>query len=205
MRWIVGLSLKFRFLVVAVAASLSFFGVQQFKDTPVDVFPEFAPPKVEIHTLAIGLAPTEVESLITVPLEQALNGVPGVDEIRSKSVEQLSQIVLLFEQGTDLLEARQLVQERIATVLPTLPKWAAPPVLLQPMSATSRVLKIGVSSTDPNLDMMDLSMTAYWKIRTRLLQVPGVANVPIWGERLEMLQVQADPARLRKFDVTLER
>ena len=87
MRWIVGMSLKFRFIVVALATALLFFGVQRVDDSPVDVFPEFAPPKVEIHTVAIGLAPTEVESLITVPLEQALNGVPGMKEIRSKSVE----------------------------------------------------------------------------------------------------------------------
>jgi len=204
MRWIVSTSLGFRYVVVAMAAALVFFGVQRVGDSPVDVFPEFAPPKVEIHTIAIGLAPTEVESLITVPLEQALNGVPGVAEIRSKSVEQLSQIVLLFEKGTDLLEARQLVQERIASVTPTLPTWAAPPVMLQPMSATSRVLKIGLSSTDPSIDLMDLSMTAYWKIRARLLRVPGVANVPIWGERLDMLQVQADPARMAKQNVTLD-
>jgi CzcA family heavy metal efflux pump len=204
MRWIVGSSLRFRYLVVAMAAALLFFGVQRVGDSPVDVFPEFAPPKVEIHTVAIGLAPTEVESLITVPLEQALNGVPGVAEIRSKSVEQLSQIVLLFEEGTDLLESRQLVQERIATVTPTLPTWAAPPVMLQPMSATSRVLKIGLSSSDPSIDHMDLSMTAYWKIRSRLLRVPGVANVPIWGERLDMLQVQADPARMASQKVTLD-
>jgi len=137
-------------------------------------------------------------------LEQALNGLPGVSEIRSKSVEQLSQIVLLFEQGTDLLEARQLVQERIASVTPTLPTWAAPPIMLQPMSATSRVMKIGLSSNDPSIDLMDLSMTAYWKIRARLLRVPGVANVPIWGERLDMLQVQADPARMAKQNVTLD-
>jgi CzcA family heavy metal efflux pump len=204
MRWIVGMSLKFRFIVVALATALLFFGIQRVDDSPVDVFPEFAPPKVEIHTVAIGLAPTEVESLITVPLEQALNGIPGMKEIRSKSVEQLSQIVLLFDMGTDLLEARQLVQERIATVTPTLPTWAAPPVMLQPLSATSRVLKIGLSSTDPDIDMMDLSMTAYWKVRSRLLRVPGVANVPIWGERLDMLQVQADQTRMTKEKVTLE-
>jgi Cu/Ag efflux pump CusA len=204
MRWIVGSSLKFRFIVVALAAFLIFFGVQQIGNTAVDVFPEFAPPKVEVHTVAIGLGPTEVEELITTPMEQSFNGIPGVETIRSRSVEQLSQIVLLFEQGTDLLEARQLVAERIATITPTLPTWAAPPVMLQPLSATSRVLKIGLSSTDPNLDMMDLSMTTYWKIRARLLRVPGVANVPIWGERLEMLQVQADPERLAAHKVTLE-
>ena len=204
MRWIVGLSLKFRFIVVALTAFLMFFGVQQLGDTAVDVFPEFAPPKVEIHTVAVGLAPTEVEELITVPLEQSFNAIPGVSTIRSRSVEQLSQIVLLFDQGTDLLEARQLVAERIATVTPTLPTWAAPPVMLQPLSATSRVMKIGLTSADPQLDLMDLSMTAYWKIRARLLRVPGVANVPIWGERLEMLQVQADPRRLSEQQVTLE-
>jgi CzcA family heavy metal efflux pump len=204
MRWIVGLSLKFRFIVVALTAFLMFFGVQQLDETAVDVFPEFAPPKVEIHTVAVGLAPTEVEELITVPLEQSFNAIPDVATIRSRSVEQLSQIVLLFDQGTDLLDARQLVAERIATVTPTLPSWAAPPVMLQPLSATSRVMKIGLSTTDPQLDLMDLSMTAYWKIRARLLRVPGVANVPIWGERLEMLQVQADPRRLAEQRVTLE-
>jgi CzcA family heavy metal efflux pump len=204
MRWIVGLSLKFRFIVVALTAFLMFFGVQQLGDTAVDVFPEFAPPKVEIHTVAVGLAPTEVEELITVPLEQSFNAIPGVATIRSRSVEQLSQIVLLFDEGTDLLDARQLVAERIATVTPTLPSWAAPPVMLQPLSATSRVMKIGLSTTDPQLDLMDLSMTAYWKIRARLLRVPGVANVPIWGERLEMLQVQADPRRLAEQQVRLE-
>src|SRR5918992_2374952 len=204
MRWVVGASLKFRFIVVALTAFLMLFGVQQLGNTPVDVFPEFAPPKVEVHTVAIGLGPTEVEELITTPMEQSFNGIPGVETIRSRSVQQLSQIVLLFEQGTDLLEARQLVAERIATITSRLPSWAAPPVMLQPLSATSRVLKIGLSSTDPNLDMMDLSMTAYWKIRARLLRVPGVANVPIWGERLEMLQVQVDRERLAAQKVTLE-
>ena len=204
MRWIVASSLKFRFIIVALTAFLMFFGVQQVGNTAVDVFPEFAPPKVEVHTVAIGLAPTEVEELITVPLEQSFNAIPGVNTIRSRSVEQLSQVVLLFDRGTDLLEARQLVSERIATVTPHLPTWAAPPVMLQPLSATSRVLKIGLSSTDPQIDMMDLSMTAYWKIRSRLLRVPGVANVPIWGERLDMLQVQADPERLARQKVTLE-
>jgi CzcA family heavy metal efflux pump len=204
MRWIVGSSLKLRFLVVALSAFMMFFGVQQVGNTAVDVFPEFAPPKVEVHTIAIGLAPTEVEELITVPLEQSFNAIPGVATIRSRSVEQLSQVVLLFDQGTDILEARQLVSERIAQVTPILPTWAAPPVMLQPLSATSRVLKIGLSSSDPQIDMMDLSMTAYWKIRSRLLRVPGVANIPIWGERLDMLQVQADPKRLAEQKVTLE-
>jgi CzcA family heavy metal efflux pump len=204
LRWIVGYSLKFRYLVVALAAGMMFFGVQQLQHTEVDVFPEFAPPKVEIQTPSLGLSAAEVESLVTIPLEHNLNGVPGLDVIRSKSVEQLSSIELIFKPGTDLLEARQLVQERIAMVTPTLPTWSSPPFMIQPLSATSRVMKIGLVSRDPNIDLMDLSMTAYWKIRARLLRVPGVANVPIWGERLEMLQVQADPDKMRQRNVTLD-
>jgi CzcA family heavy metal efflux pump len=204
LRWVVGTSLRFRFIVMAGAGALIFFGTLQLRHTQVDVFPEFAPPRVEVQTPSLGLSATEVESLVTVPLEQALAGIPGLDEVRSKSVEQLSSIVLIFDRDTDLLAARQLVVERIATVLPQLPTWASPPFLIQPLSSTSRVLKVGVTSTDPEVDLMDLSMTAYWNIRTRLLRVPGVANVPIWGERLEMLQVQVDPERLREFDIPLE-
>jgi CzcA family heavy metal efflux pump len=179
-----------------------FFGVQQLRHLPVDVFPEFAPPRVEIQTLALGLSGTEVESLVTVPLEQALNGVPELDTIRSKSVEQLSQIEMIFERDADLLTARQLVAERIAAVAPTLPRWAAPPVIIQPLSATSRVMKIGMTSEQ--YDLVDLSMTAYWNVRAKLLRVPGVANVLIWGERIKMPSVEVDPKLLRKHDLTLE-
>ncbi len=198
LRWIVGSSLKFRYLVVALAAALMFFGVQQLRHSPIDVFPEFAPPKVEVQTPSLGLSANQVEALVTVPLEQSLNGVPGLDAIRSKSVESLSSIELIFEPGTDLLTARQHVAERIALISPQLPTWASPPFMIQPLSATSRVMKIGLTSTDPDLDMIDLSMTTYWKIRTRLMRVPGVANVPIWGERIEMPTIQIDPKRLRR-------
>ncbi len=204
LRWFVGSSLKYRYIVMVMAGGLMFFGLQQLADTQVDVFPEFAPPRVEVQTPALGLSATEVESLVTIPLEQSLAGIPGLDEIRSKSVEQLSSILLIFERGTDLLDARQLVNERLAVVGPTLPTWAAPPVMIQPLSSTSRVMKIGLTTEDPNLDLIDMSMISYWTIRTRLLQVPGVANVPIWGERLEMLQVQVDPDRLRENSITLE-
>ena len=203
MRWIVGSSLKFRYLVVAVAAAMVFLGVGQLRQLPVDVFPEFAPPRVEIQTPCIGLSASEVEALVTTPLEETLNGLPGLEVLRSKSVEQLSSIELIFERGTDLIQARQLVTERLATVTATLPTWAAPPVLMQPLSATSRVMKIGLSSK--TLSTIDMSMIAYWKIRARLLRVPGVANVPIWGERLDMLQVQVDPERLRQNRVSLNK
>jgi CzcA family heavy metal efflux pump len=202
MRWVVGSSLKFRFLVVAVAAAMVLLGAGQLGQLPVDVFPEFAPPRVEIQTACVGLSASEVEALVTTPIEETLNGLPGLDALRSKSVEQLSSIELIFQRGTDLLEARQVVQERLATVVPTLPTWAAPPIIMQPLSATSRVMKIGLSSD--TLSTIDLSMISYWKLRARLLRVPGVANVAIWGERLHMLQVQVDPERLKRHQVSLE-
>jgi CzcA family heavy metal efflux pump len=202
MRWIVQSSLRIRFIVVALAVAMMLFGTGQLRGMPVDVFPEFAPPRVEIQTACLGLSAEEVEALITVPLEQALNGVPGLDVLRSKSVPQLSSITLIFEPGTDLMNARQLIQERMAITAPNLPSWAAAPVMLQPLSSTSRVMKIGISSD--SMSQIDLSMTSYWKIRARLLRVPGVANVPIWGQRQEMLHVQVDPERLAQHGVTLD-
>src|SRR3954463_11164394 len=202
MRWIVRSSLRFRYLVVGVAAALVLFGGQQVSHEKVDVFPEFAPTRVEIQTACLGLSSSETEELVTVPLEDALNGVPGVQVIRSTSVAQLSSIELLFKGKTDYLRARQLVQERLQTVTPTLPTWAAPPFMMQPVSATRRIMKIGLTSK--SMSLMDLSNTTYWKIRARLLRVSGVANVAIWGERLKELQVQVDPHRLQARKVPLE-
>ena len=200
-RWIVGRSLKFRYLVLASAVGLMYFGIGQLQRMPVDVFPEFAPPMVEIQTISLGLSAEEVESLVTVPLEQVLAGVPGLTGIRSKSVPDLSAIKMYFKPGTDLLLARQMVNERIITVVPTLPSWASPPVMLPPLSSTSRMMKIGISSKTRSV--IDLSMITYWTIRQRLLRVPGVANIAMWGERLEMLNVNVVPELLRKHQVTL--
>ena len=144
--WLVAHALKLRVIVVLLAALLVILGLPALRNSPLDVFPEFAPPLVEVQTEAPGLAPEEVESLITMPLENALNGMPGVKTIRSKSVLGLSSVVLIFDEGTDLLQARQLVQERLAVEAPQLPAVAHPPVILPPLSSTSRVLKIGMSS-----------------------------------------------------------
>jgi CzcA family heavy metal efflux pump len=202
MRWIVKTSLQYRYLVIFAAVVLMIFGISRLRNSSVDVFPEFAPPRVEIQTISLGLSAADVEELVTVPLENALNGVPGLDVLRSRSVSDLSDIVLIFKPGTDLIFARQLVAERIAAIYPTLPTWAAPPVIIQPLSSTSRAMKIAISSDQ--YDLMDLSMIAYWKIRTRLLDVPGVANAPIYGERIKMPQVQVDLKRMNAYDVTLE-
>jgi CzcA family heavy metal efflux pump len=201
-RWIVGASLRNRFIVVAMAAGMMCLGMLQLRHMPVDVYPEFAPPRVEIQTASWGLSSEEVESLVTVPLEQELTGLPGLDVMYSKSVSQLSSIELRFKLGTDLLEARQLVAERLNTVTPRLPTWASPPIIMPPLSTTSRVMKIGLSSDE--LSVRQLSMISYWTIRQRLLRVPGVANVVMWGEHLQQMQVRVDPSRLRAKHVTLD-
>ena len=202
MRRTVSASLRFRFIVVAAAVGMMVFGTVALPAMRIDVFPEFAPPRVEIQTLCMGLTTADVESLVTVPLEQALNGVDGLDDLRSKSVPQLSSIELIFKPGTDLLEARQLVAERLDTVISSLPTWAAPPVMLPPVSATGRAVQIGMSSKDHSLIAM--SMMAYWTIRARILRVPGVANVALWGERLQLMTVQVKPGKMRQQNVSLD-
>jgi CzcA family heavy metal efflux pump len=168
---------------------------------PLDVFPEFAPPRVEIQTEAPGLSTEEVESLITVPIESAVNGVPGLMTLRSKSVLGLSSVQILFARGTDLMTARQMVGERVSQVQARLPAAARQPVLMPPLSSTSRAMKIGLSSQQ--LDQMELSELVRWTIRPRLLAVPGVANIAVWGQRDRQLQVLVDPDRLRAAGVTL--
>jgi CzcA family heavy metal efflux pump len=202
MSWIVRSSLKFRYLVVTLAAGMMFVGVGIIGDMPVDVFPEFAPPKIEIQTSCLGLTSSEVEELVTVPLEQTLSGLGDVDVIRSKSVPQLSSVQLLLNDDADQLRSRQLVSERVSGITPTLPTWCTPPKMLQPLSATSRVMKIGLSSE--TLSVMDQSLLARYKIRTRLLQVPGVANIAIWGQRNKQLQVQVIPAKLVEHGITID-
>ncbi|WEJ99957.1 MAG: efflux RND transporter permease subunit [Candidatus Sphingomonas phytovorans] len=199
--WLVRAALTQRILVLAMAGLLIVLGLRASSDVPLDVFPEFAPPMVEIQTEAPGLSTEEVESLVTVPIETAVNGVPDLATLRSKSVLGLSSVVILFDRGTDVIRARQLVQERVMQVQARLPAAARAPVMLPPLSSTSRAMKIGISSK--KLDQMQLSEMVRWTIRPRLMAVPGVANVAVWGQRDRQLQVLVDPDRLRAAGVTL--
>lgn len=199
--WLVTNALRQRVLVLAIALVLMLLGLQSTRNVPLDVFPEFAPPMVEVQTEAPGLSTEEVESLVTVPLEAGVNGVPGLKTLRSKSVLGLSSVVLIFAEGSDVIRARQLVQERVATVVPRLPATVRPPVMLPPLSATSRAMKIGISSR--TMDQMAMSEVVRWTIRPRLMAVPGVANVAVWGQRDRQLQVLVDPSRLAMAGVTL--
>jgi CzcA family heavy metal efflux pump len=202
MRWTVSSSLKFRYLVVALGCLTMAAGIVTLPSNRVDAFPEFAPPRVVVQTACLGLSTSDVEQLVTVPLEQAFNGIDGLDVLRSKSVPQLSSVELIFKQDVDMLHARELVQERMTQVANTLPTWAAPPVMLAPVSATGRAIQIGMTSKDHSL--IEMSMTAYWTIRARLLQVPGVANVALWNERLQMMTVQVEPSKMVRHDVSLD-
>jgi len=202
MRWIVATSLRFRYLVAGLAVALLYFGVTLAGSQKLDAFPEFAPVSVEIQTNCLGLSPSQIESLTTVPLEAALHGVPGVYDIRSSSEPQLSAIWLYFSKGTNVLHARQLVQERIQATAHTLPSWCDVPQMYPIVSATSRVMQIGLTSK--TVSLQDLSMAAQWQLRPRLMDVPGVANVAIWGEKPKQLMVEADPAKMAKNRIAMD-
>ncbi len=202
MTWLVSTSLRLRVLVLAAAVVLIVVGIRTADEIPLDVFPEFAPPLVEIQTEAPGLSTTEVESLVTVPIENSLNGIPYVQTVRSNSVLGLSSVRLIFAQGTDLLTARQLVQERLALSAPRLPSVVKPPVILPPLSSLSRAMKIGLSSE--TVPQMDLTVLSKWTIRPRLMSIEGVANVAIWGDYDRQFQVLVDPDRLRSNNLTLD-
>jgi Cu/Ag efflux pump CusA len=202
MRSIISSGLRFRFLVLVIAATLVVFGIVQLRTIPVDVLPEFSPPYVEIQTEALGLSAKEVEQLITVPIEQdLLSGVAWVETIRSRSVTGMSSIFLFFEPGTDIYRARQMVAERL-TQAHALPHVSKPPTMLQPLSATSRFIIVGLSSKE--VSPIQMSVLSRWTVAPRLMGVPGVANVAIWGMRDRQLQVQVDPERLRAHNVSLQ-
>lgn len=204
MRWIVKTSLRLRYLMLAGSVMLIVFGATQFSGMPVDVYPEFAPPKVEVQVLCLGMPAADVEALVTVPMEEALSGIEGLDVLRTRSVNDLSDVVLIFKPGTNLMDARLRVQERVTGITSQLPRWATSPFMIQPLSSTSRVMKIGMSIKDKSpQNLIDAALTAYWVVRPRLMMVPGVANVAIWGDRWNVLQVHADADRMRERKVTI--
>ncbi|RSM85515.1 AcrB/AcrD/AcrF family protein [Kibdelosporangium aridum] len=202
-RWIVGSSQKYRRLILAVAIALMAFGFVQLRDTSVDALPEFGPVRVDVQVEALGLSAEEVENLITNPIEnEFFNGIPWLAKLESRTIPGLTSMEMTFEPGTDPIRARQVVQERL-TMAPALPQASSkPPLVVQPLSSTGRLMMIGLSSSDKSL--IDMSLLSRWTIVPRLLSVPGVANVTIWGFRDRQLQVQVDPSKLMANSVTLD-
>jgi Cu/Ag efflux pump CusA len=203
LRWIVGSSQKYRRLVLAIAVGLMAFGFVVLRDTSVEALPEFGPVRVDVQVEALGLSAEEVENLLTNPIEnEFFNGIPWLAKLESRTIPGLTSMEMTFEPGTDPIRARQVVQERL-TMTPALPQVASrPPLVIQPLSSTGRLMMIGLSSNDKSL--IDMSLLSRWTVVPRLLSVPGVANVGIWGFRDRQLQVQVDPSRLMAGGVTLD-
>ncbi len=194
-------SLRNRFVVLALAGLLLMFGVQQARQTPLDVFPDFAPPQVVIQTEAPGFSATEVEQLISLPVETTLNGTSQLDTLRSSSIAGLSVITCIFAANTDIFRARQLVTEKLQLARSRLPQGANEPQMA-PISSPIGIL-FRISLTSRTTSAMDLRTLADWTIRQRLLAVPGVSQVTIMGGEVKQYQIIADPAKLKNYEVTL--
>lgn len=194
-------SLRNRWVVLALAALLIVFGIRAAFQTPLDVFPEFAPPQVVIQTEASGLSAEEVEQLVTLPLEMTLNGASNLETIRSSSAAGLSVITCIFQAGTDIFRARQLVTEKLQLARARLPQGADQPQMTPISSPVGNILIVSLTSEKTSL--MRLRTLADWTIRPRLLAVPGVAQVTVFGGETKQYQVIVDPAKLKDYDVTL--
>jgi CzcA family heavy metal efflux pump len=198
LRW----SLDNRWGVLALAAVVLGWGTWTSLRLPVDVLPDVNAPTVTILTESHGMAPDEVESLVTIPLESALNGTAGLRRLRSSSGVGLSIVWVEFDWDTDPYRARQVVNERLQAVRTSLPDDIAPPVLAPMSSIMGEILFLGLTA-DARIDPMALRDYGEWELRRRLLSVPGVAQVTTMGGELRQVQVIIDPARLQQSGVGL--
>ena len=169
---------------------------------PLDVFPTFAPPQVEIQTEAPGLAPEEVESLVTLPIESAINGTPGVSAVRSSSAASISVVRIVFNWGTDIYQARQLVTERLQSARSKLPQGIETPQIA-PISSPIGTI-ITYAFTSKTNDLMEVRRIVDWQITNRLLAVPGVTQVIVFGGDVRQYQVLVAPEKLQAFNVSLQ-
>jgi len=193
-------SIKNRLIVVVAAALLLIYGGILALRAPVDVFPDLTAPTVTILTESHGMAPEEVEALVSLPIEAAMNGTSGVFRVRSNSAAGISIVFVEFNLGTDIYRARQLVTEKLGQV--RLPTGIRPPVL-GPISSTMGEIML-ISMTSKTTSAMELRSLADWVVRPRLLGIAGVAQVMIIGGETKQYQVLADPAKLRDYNLTLK-
>jgi CzcA family heavy metal efflux pump len=195
-------SLRFRGVIYALAVVAGVYGLYTLTRARLDVFPEFAPPMSIIQTEAPGLSSEQVETLVTRPIENALGGALGVRSLRSKSLQGLSAVTMVFDDRADVFQARQLVAERLNGLGAALPAGVQPPRLLPLTTATSVVLMIGLTSA--SLAPMALHDVAQWTVKPQLLAVPGVADAIVFGGATRQLQVQVDPARLMRYGISMQ-
>ncbi|MDQ6808125.1 MAG: efflux RND transporter permease subunit [Verrucomicrobiota bacterium] len=198
---IVRFALRFRGIVIALSCMLVGYGLYALTRAKYDVFPEFAPPLVTIQTEAPGLSPEQVEVLVTQPIENAVNGVAGIESLRSGSIQGLSVINMAFRPDVDIFRARQTVTERLAAIGSQLPKGVQPPAITPLTSSTSVVLVIGLTSQTRSL--MDLRTLADWTVKQRLLAVPGITKVSVFGGEIRQLQIQIQREKLIQFNLAI--
>jgi len=198
---LVALALRHRGLVLVLAALALAYGAFVAVQAPLDVFPEFVPPQVTIQVEAPGLAPEQVEALVTRPVETAINGAGAIESIRSESIQGLSVITVVFEESANLFTTRQLLAEKLAELAGTLPDGVKAPKMSPLTSSTMDLLKVGLVSE--KLAPAELRTFADWTLRPRMLAVPGIARVNVFGGDVEQLQVQVEPAKLAAFDLGL--
>jgi len=198
---IVRFSLRFRGAVLSLALAMLGYGLYALSHAKYDVFPEFAPPIVTIQTEAPGLSPEQVELLVTQPLENVINGVTGIDSLRSNSIQGLSITTVIFRSGSDIYLNRQLVNERLATLAGQLPHGVSAPIMEPLTVSTGTVLVVGLTSASKSL--MDLRTAADWTLRPRLLAVPGVASVSVFGGQVKQIQIQPRPESLVQYGLSL--
>ncbi|HUC86584.1 MAG TPA: efflux RND transporter permease subunit [Candidatus Acidoferrales bacterium] len=199
---LVELSLESRGVVIAVAVGFIGYGLFVASRAKLDVFPEFVQPQATVQTEAPGLAPEQVETLVTRPVENALNGAGNLDSIRSESIQGLSVVTAVFKEGTDIYIARQILAERLAQLGGELPAGVASPKMEPLTSSTMDLLKLGLTSD--KLSPMALRTFADWTVRPRLLSVPGVAATKVFGGEVRQLQIQLRPDRLLALDVSVQ-
>jgi len=199
---IVRFSIRFRGIAISLACALLVYGAFSLSRVPYDVFPEFAPPEVSIQTEAPGLSPEQVEVLVTQPVENAINGVSGIESLRSRSIQGLSVIVVVFRSGTDVYRGRQAVTERLSTVAKELPTGVQPPLMTPLTSSTTWVMEVGLTSDKQSL--MTLRTIADWTVKPRLLAVAGVAGIEAVGGEVRQIQFQFDAQRLVQHGVSVE-
>jgi Cu/Ag efflux pump CusA len=195
-------SLRLRGIVVVLAAAVVAYGVYTAMNAKLDVFPEFVQPQATVQTESPGLSPEQVEALVTRPVESAVNGVTHVESVRSQSIQGLSIVTVVFNEGTDIFLALQMLTEQLSAVGPQLPVGVKPPRLTPLTSSTMDLLKIGLVSD--KLSPMDLRAFADWTLKPRLRSVPGVAEVGVMGGEVKQLQIQVHPDRLAAHGLSLE-
>jgi CzcA family heavy metal efflux pump len=199
---IIRFSLRFRGVIYALAVVAAGYGIFSMMRADLDVFPEFAPPMSMVQVEAPGMTSEQVETLVTQPIETALGGMAGLRSIRSRSMQGLSAITLVFDDRANVLQARQLVAERLNTLAASLPVGVTPPTLL-PLTTTTSVVRI-IGLTSQHLSTTALYDIAQWTLRPQMLSVPGVADAIVFGGAARQLQIEVDPNKLLRFGLSLQ-